>query len=140
MAQSKTTKEKPSTVPALIASVENERRRNDTQVVTDMMARVTGQEPALWGNMIGFDTYHYKYDSGREGDLYMVGLSPRKAALTVYIIPGFEPYEDLLSKLGKYKTGSSCLYINKLDDIDMDVLESIVERSYKDMLKQYPKS
>lgn len=132
--------EKPSTVPALIASVENERRRNDTQTVSDMMERVTGQEPVLWGNMIGFDTYHYKYDSGREGDCYMVGLSPRKAALSVYIMPGFEPYEDLLSKLGKYKTGASCLYINKLEDIDLDVLEKLVDRSYKDMLKKYPKS
>jgi len=140
MATSKTTKEKPSTVPALIASVENERRRNDTQTVSDIMERVTGQTPALWGNMIGFDTYHYKYDSGREGDSFMVGLSPRKASLSVYIMPGFKPYEDILSKLGKYKTGSSCLYINKLDDIDLDVLEELVDRSYKDMVKKYPKS
>lgn len=140
MASNKTTQNDGS-VDDLLASVENDRRREDTRTVIEMMKKITGIQPKLWGpNIVGFDEYHYKYDSGREGDFFRTGCAPRKQALTVYVMPGFEPYEDLLGKLGKYKTGRSCLYINKLDDVDMDILETLIERSYKDMNKMYPKA
>lgn len=136
--QNKTT-ENAGSVDDFLNSVDNDRRRADAQTVMDMMARITGHSPAMWGtSLIGFDSYHYRYDSGREGDFFRTGLSPRKTALTVYIMPGFDAYEPLLSKLGKYKTGRSCLYINKLADVDLDVLESLIEASYADMNKMYP--
>ena len=127
-------------VEGFLSSVDNPKRLADARVVMDMMARVTGEPARMWGtSLIGFGEYHYKYDSGREGDFFMTGLSPRKTALTVYIMPGFEPYDDLLSKLGKYKTGRSCLYINKLEDVDQAILEDLVKASYKDMQAMYPK-
>lgn len=125
---------------AFLETVDNPKRQADARAVFDMMARVTGEPARMWGpSMIGFGEYHYKYDSGREGDFFMTGLSPRKAALSVYIMPGFEPYEDLLSRLGKYKTGRSCLYINKLEDVDQRVLEELIKASFEDMKAMYPK-
>ena len=104
------------------------------------MLRITGHRPKMWGaNLIGFDTYHYKYDSGREGDSFVVGLSPRKAKLVIYINPGFQPYQSLMDKLGKHKSGVSCLNINKLEDIDLAVLETLITQAYKDMKAKYPK-
>lgn len=88
----------------------------------------------MWGtSIVGFGSYHYKYDSGREGDMPVTGFAPRKQSLTLYIMPGFDAYEDLLSKLGKHKTGKSCLYINKLADVDMDVLRELVKQSVEAM-------
>ena len=119
-------------------SVDHPKRVADARIVLEIMERVTGEAPRMWGgSLIGFGEYHYKYDSGREGDFFMTGLSPRKTALTVYIMPGFDPYEGQLSKLGKYKTGRSCLYINKLEDVDLDVLEDVILRSFEDMQKMY---
>ncbi|MCO5207271.1 MAG: DUF1801 domain-containing protein, partial [Anaerolineae bacterium] len=98
---------------------------------------VTGEPGALWGtSIVGFGTYHYKYASGREGDWFVTGFSPRKQNMTLYIMPGFEQYNDLLSKLGKHKTGKSCLYINKLDDVDLDVLRELVAQSADYMAAQ----
>ncbi|MCO5189785.1 MAG: DUF1801 domain-containing protein [Anaerolineae bacterium] len=117
-------------VEAFLHSVENKRRREDSFVILDLMREVTGEPGALWGtSIVGFGTYHYKYASGREGDWFVTGFSPRKQNMTLYIMPGFEQYNDLLSKLGKHKTGKSCLYINKLDDVDLDVLRELVAQS-----------
>ncbi len=119
-----------SPVAEFIESVENERRREDAHTVAAMMERVTGEKPKLWGtSIVGFGEAHYKYESGREGDWFKVGFSPRKANLVLYIMPGFRDYGPLMQRLGKHKTGKSCLYINKLDDVDMDVLEELVAKS-----------
>jgi len=117
-------------VEAFLESVENQRRREDAFTVLDLMKRVTGEEPVMWGPaIIGFGAYHYKYESGREGDWFVAGFSPRKQSLTLYIMGGFSRHEEFMAKLGKYKTGKGCLYINKLDDVDMGVLEELVRDS-----------
>ncbi len=92
----------------------------------------------MWGDsIVGFDRYHYKYESGREGDWFVTGYAPRKQALTVYIMPGFGQYEDLLARLGKVRTSVSCLYINRLENIDLAVLEVLVHQAYQRMKKVY---
>lgn len=92
----------------------------------------------MWGpSIVGFGEYHYKYESGREGDFLITGFSPRKSALTIYIMPGFTRYEALMEKLGKHRTGKSCLYINRLDDVDLSVLEELVTRSVEYMTEKY---
>ncbi len=134
-------KTKPTavSVDSFIDSVPDEQRRNDSRVVLEMMKRITGEEPTMWGpSMVGFGSYHYKYESGREGDSFITGFSPRKNALTIYIMPGFERYDDLMSRLGRYKTGKSCLYLKKLSDVDPYVLEELVEQSYEYMKEKYP--
>ena len=126
-------------VDAFLAAVTNETRRDDTRVVVDMMSRITGRPPVMWGDsMIGFDRYHYRYDSGHEGEYFITGVAPRKTALTVYIMPGFGTYGALMDRLGKYKTGKSCLYINKLADIDLGVLEDLIGSSVVEMRARYP--
>ena len=103
-----------------------------------MMRKATGKRARMWGSsMIGFGSYHYKYASGREGEWSLVGLSPRKQNLVVYIMPGFSEFPALMKKLGKYKTGKSCLYLNKLDDVDERVLQKLIEQSVKVMRKRY---
>lgn len=124
-------------VGEFLAAVESERRREDCRRVVDIMAEVTGVAPRLWGSIVGFDEYHYRYDSGREGDLFIVGVAPRKAALTLYIMDGFGGYQDLMQNLGKYKTGKSCLYVNKLADIDEDVLRQLISGSVAYMRAKY---
>lgn len=134
-------KTKPSrqSVSAFLKSVDNEQRRKDSQELLKMMKQVTGKAPKMWGDsIVGFGTYHYKYKTGREGDWMVTGFSPRKQNLTVYIMPGFSKYQALLKKLGKFKTSVSCLYLNKLDDVDRKVLKQLVTRAYQDMQKIYP--
>jgi hypothetical protein len=98
------------------------------------MQEVTGSEPVMWGpSIVGFGSYHYTYASGREGDWMLSAFSPRKRNLTLYIMAGFERYDEIMKRLGKFKTGSSCLYINKLDDIDRDVLRELVTESVAHM-------
>lgn len=127
-------------VRAFVESVENETRRADAKVLLDLMADVSGEPAALWGpSIIGYGTYHYHYESGREGDHMRIGFSPRKANLVLYVMPGFSEMDDLLADLGKYKTGKSCLYINKLADVDMKVLKRICKRAWADMKKKYPR-
>ncbi|MDH3298295.1 MAG: DUF1801 domain-containing protein [Gemmatimonadota bacterium] len=129
MAENKT---KPTTasVADFLASVENETRRRDAQIVCDVMQEITGERPRMWGDtMVGFGTYGYKYASGRAGNWFLTGFAPRKANLVLYIMSGFTGHAALMKKLGKHKTGSSCLYINKLDDVDMEVLRELVRRS-----------
>ncbi|UZR93233.1 DUF1801 domain-containing protein [Chondrinema litorale] len=127
-------------VKKFINSIENEKRKKDGFSTLKIMEEVTGLYPKMWGtSIVGFGQYHYKYESGREGDFFMVGFSPRKQNLTIYIMPGFDRYETLMSKLGKYKTGKSCLYINKLEDVDMKVLKELINESFLYMKKKYDK-
>jgi len=132
------TKENDASVEAFLDAVPDEKRRTDARAVAEMLERVTGCPPRMWGtSIIGFDRYDYIYESGRSGSLCIIGVSPRKAALTLYIMPGFRIYDELMAKLGKYKTGKSCLYIKRLEDIDMKVLERLAAASVKWMRKKY---
>lgn len=122
---------------AFLNSVENERRREDSFAVLQLMQEVTGEEPSMWGDsIVGFGSYHYTYASGRSGEWFLTGFSPRKQNLTLYIMAGFDEYETLLAELGKHKTGKSCLYINKLDDVDLNVLRQLVQQSVAHMEQQ----
>jgi len=133
------TKENEGDVNAFLNSMENERKRQDSLKILNLMEKATGMVAKMWGDsIVGFGSYHYKYASGREGDWFLTGFSPRKQNLTLYIMSGFDEYEPLLKKLGKYKTGKSCLYINKLADVDLDVLEELVTRSIEHMQKTNP--
>jgi hypothetical protein len=126
-------------VHAFVAGIEHQTRRADAKTLLDMMTRVTGFEPAMWGDsIVGFGRYRYKYESGREGDFLITGFSPRKAATSVYIMPGFKQYGGLLARLGKHRHSVSCLYINRLDKIDLSVLEEIVADSVMRMKEIYP--
>lgn len=126
-------------VEAFLNAVDNERKRADSFAILKMMKEVTGEEPVMWGpSIVGFGSVHYKYASGREGDMGLTGFSPRKANLTLYITDGFDKYGDLLARLGKHKTSVSCLYINKLADVDQDVLRELVRRSVEHMRATNP--
>ena len=107
------------------------KRRQDAEKLLELMARVTGEPPSLWGSVIGFGQYHYKYRSGREGDAPAAGFSPRKAATTIYLADGIGRYDEQLKKLGPHTTGVGCLYVKDLDKIDVSVLEAIVAESYR---------
>ena len=135
------TKKNEASVEGFLKSVENDKRREDSFVVLDLMKEVTGEKPTMWGtSIVGFGSYHYKGASGREGDWMKVGFSPRKQNMTLYIMDGFDSYDSLLQKLGKYKTGKSCLYINKLEDVDQTVLRKLVQQSFKSMSGEFPRS
>ena len=117
-------------VSDFINQVEPEQKRKDCLAIAEMMRQATQAEPKMWGDsMIGFGEYHYKYASGREGDWFLTGFAPRKQNISLYIMAGFKRYEELMSKLGKYKTGKSCLYINKLADVDEGVLKELIQLS-----------
>lgn len=138
MAENKT-RETDKDVRAFLNTVENERKRKDSFTLLELMQDITGEAPRMWGDtMVGFGKYHYKYASGREGDAMLTGFSPRKQNLALYILGGFDEQDALLNQLGKYKTGKSCLYINKLDDVNMDVLKELVQRCVEHMRKTYP--
>ena len=127
-----------TSVAAFLQSIADEERRKDAKKMQAMMKKITGARPRLWGtSIVGFGTYHYQYASGREGDWMMTGFSPRKQALTVYIMNGFSRYGSLMKQLGKYKTGKSCLYIKHLSDVDADVLTRLIEKSWEDMRAAY---
>ena len=137
MAENKTQPTRRS-VTALINGIDDKKKRADAKKITAMMRKATGARAAMWGpSIVGYGRYHYRYESGREGDFMLTGFSPRKQALTVYIIPGFKPFESLMKKLGKYKTGKSCLYIKRLSDVDERVLELLIAESVKYMRKNY---
>lgn len=113
-----------------VQSIENERRREDSLVLLDVFKKVTGESPKMWGDkIIGYGHYHYKYASGREGDWMITGFSPGKQKLSLYIMSGFTELTESLSRLGKHKLGKGCLYINKLSDVSIDVLEEIIKMS-----------
>ena len=123
-----------ASVEAFLNSVENEKRKADGLEILELMKEVTGEPAKMWGDsIIGFGSYHYKYDSGREGDWFLAGFSPRKQSLSVYITAGFKQYDEILSRLGKHKLGKSCLYINKIEDVDREVLQELVEASVEHM-------
>jgi hypothetical protein len=120
----------PAEVDDFIATVEPERRRRDAQTLLELFSRVTGAEPTLWGTMIGFGTYHYKYESGREGDTAPVGFAPRRAASTIYLMDGVGAHTEELARLGPHTTGVGCLYLKDVSAVDLDVLAEIVGGAY----------
>lgn len=136
------TKTKPTevSVDAFIEAVEDSTRREDAKVVRTMMERITGEPARMWGpTIIGFGSYHYKYDSGHEGDACRLGFSPRKAELVLYVLTGAPEQEAQLARLGKHRTGKACLYVKKLADVDMGVLEEITRGALAHMDERYPK-
>lgn len=127
-----------ASVADYLAGVTPDHRRRDATTVLEMMRRLTGEEPKMWGSsLVGFGSYRYRYKSGKEGEWFLTGLSPRKQALTIYIMPGFSEFDRLMQRLGKFTTGRSCLYIKKLEDIDTGVLETLIERSVAMMKARY---
>jgi len=132
------TKPNKTSVTAFINSIGDQQRRRDVKKVAGMMREATGSRARMWGaNIVGYGQYHYKYESGREGDFMVTGFSPRKQALTLYVIPGFKHFGSLMTKLGKYRTGKSCLYIKRLSDVDEKVLKRLIVASVKYMRNNY---
>jgi hypothetical protein len=128
-AQLKTTSNDRS-VAVFLKRVPDAHQRQDAMALATLMREVTGAEPKMWGtSLVGYGTYHYKYESGREGDWFLTGFSPRKQSLTVYIMPGLDKYGPLLRRLGKHTTGRSCIYIKRLADVDLDTLKELVQES-----------
>ncbi len=126
-------------VDAFLAGVIDPVRRADATALVDMLSRVSGAPATMWGSsIIGFGRYHYRYDSGREGDMCRIGFSPRKAETVLYVMDGFPRYEALLARLGKHRTGKSCLYIKRLANIDQAVLEELAAASLDHMRSAYP--
>ncbi len=131
------TKKNDQSVEEFLNRVSDEARRQDCFTVLSMMKAVTKVEPKMWGAaIVGFGTYQYKYASGQEGEWPIIGFSPRKQDLTLYLMSGFEKSPDLMKKLGKHKTGKSCLYIKKIEDIDLKILKKLIEQSVKSMSKK----
>jgi hypothetical protein len=127
-----------ASVSALINAIEEPQRRADVRKVAAMMKKATGSRPKLWGeSIVGYGSYRYRYDSGREGEFMITGFSPRKQALTIYIMPGFSRYDALMARLGRYRTGKSCLYLRRLADVDEAVLQQLITRSVADMRAKY---
>jgi hypothetical protein len=134
-------KNKPETksVESFLAGVKPERRRNEAVALLNLMKRLTGEQPVMWGpSIIGFGVYDYKYESGHSGRSMRIGFSPRKGALTVYLLPRSENKTVLLERLGPHETGKSCLYIKDLAKVDADVLEELICVSIKEMNERYP--
>lgn len=129
------TKPTEESVEAFLNSIENEKKRQDSLKILEIMKQSTGEDPTMWGSsIVGFGRYHYRYKTGREGEWFLTGFSPRKQALTLYIMSGFEGYDALLNRLGKFTTGVSCLYVKKLADIDLDILKELVQKSVDHMI------
>ena len=138
MAKNKTT-ETQGSVTDFLNSVEDEAKRNDSFRLVTLLQDQTGFEPKMWGEkIIGFGSYHYRYESGREGDAPLTGFSPRKDAIALYLNPVFENKEVLLQKLGKHKTGTGCVYIKKLDDVEENILKEMILSSIKEIRSMYP--
>jgi hypothetical protein len=126
------TKKTTASVKKFLSGIKDEQKREDSFKVLEIMQKITGEKPKMWGTaLVGFGSYHYKYASGREGDWFVTGFSPRKQALTLYIMSGFTQYDALLKKLGKYKTGKACLYIKSLDDVHLPTLKQLIKQSVK---------
>ena len=131
------TKKNDQSVEKFLNTVTDPSKREDCFEIMKLMQEVTQEEPKMWGDsIVGFGDYHYKYKSGREGDWFLIGFSPRKRKLTLYIMSGFTRYDEILEKLGKHKTGKSCLYINKLSDINKEVLSQLATESVN-FVKEY---
>ncbi|KZE69022.1 hypothetical protein AWM68_01780 [Fictibacillus phosphorivorans] len=133
------TKETNHSVVEFIENVESPKKKEDAYKLLDIFTETTGFEAKMWGpSIIGFGSYHYKYKTGHEGDAPLVGFSPRKAKISLYFAPGDPDREALLSKFGKHTTGAACVYINKLADVDVDVLQKLITQSMEFLLKTYP--
>ena len=127
-------------VAEFVDSIEDGGRRRDSEILLEMMHRVTDEDPVLWGDsMIGYGRYRYQRANGKEFELFRTGFSPRKGALSIYIMPGYSSYQSILQALGPHKLGKSCLYIKRLADIDLRVLERLVRAGYRDMNRKYPR-
>lgn len=138
MAKNKTTETNRS-VTAFIDEVENAVKRDDSRQLITIFRELTGFEPKMWGpSIVGFGSYHYKYESGHEGDAPLTGFSPRKDALSIYLATDFNKKEELLQELGKHKTGAGCLYIKKLEDVKLPVLKKLITNSVAHIKKLYP--
>jgi hypothetical protein len=132
------TKQTDRSVERFLNSIPDEKMRRDCFTIMNLMKEITGSEPKMWGDsIIGFGTYHYVYESGREGDWFLTGFSPRKQNLTLYIMSGFEEYDVLMKNLGTYKTGKSCLYIKMLENIQMTILRKLIKKSIDHLRKKY---
>jgi hypothetical protein len=119
-----------ASVDDYIAAIADEAKRKDSQALIELLKKISGEVPVLWGDsIIGFGSYHYQYESGREGDMPIIGFSPRKREFAIYIMTGFEQLQVQLGKLGKHKAGKSCLYIKRLSDIQISVLEELMKES-----------
>lgn len=139
MAYEAKTKPTEISVADFIAAVEHPVRRADAETVCALFEEISGEPPTMWGSsIIGFGRYHYRYDSGHEGDAPRIGFSPRKAQTVLYVMGGFEGQDELVARLGKVKTSVACLYVNRLANVDMDVLREMAVRSLAENRKQYP--
>lgn len=137
-AQNKTIKNDAS-VEGYLSAITPEQRQEDCRKVLAMMRAISGWEPKMWGaSIVGFGEYHYKYDSGREGDALRIGFSSRAQNISIYIMPGYNDFDDELARLGKHKIGKSCLYIKRLSDVDETVLAEMLEKGLKIMAEKYP--
>lgn len=133
------TKETDNSVVEFIESVDSPKKREDAYKLLDIFTETTGYEAKMWGpSIIGFGSYHYKYKTGHEGDAPLVGFSPRKAKISLYFAPGDPDRVELLEKFGKHTTGAACVYINKLADVDVEVLKALIKQSMQFLLKTYP--
>lgn len=140
MAQPKT-KPTEQDVVKYLESIEDPQRRSDSLAMDRIMREISGELPQMWvPSLVGYGRYHYRYDSGREGDWMATGFSPRKNALTLYIMSGFSNYDALMENLGKYKTGKSCLYVKKLEDVHLPTLKKLIAQSLKHIRERYPES
>ena len=132
------TKPNRKSVEQFLLSVKDKKKRDDCFAALKLMKQITNTKPKMWGpSIVGFGTYHYQYESGREGDFFLTGFSPRKENLTLYIMAGFSRYDSLMKKIGRVKIGKSCLYIKSLDDVNMSVLKRLIEQSVKYIAKKY---
>ena len=131
------TKENDASVARFLKQIPDPGRRKDAEAILAMLKSVTSEQPRMWGSsIVGFGRLHYKYESGREGDWFKAGFSPRKDAFTLYLCGGIQSHADLLDKLGKFKTGKGCLYVKKLEDVDQKVLRQLVTRAVKGIEKR----
>lgn len=127
-----------ASVETFLSGIADDTRRQDCLTLLNIMKQATNAEPKMWGaSIVGFGSYHYKYGSGREGDWFLTGFSPRKQNLTLYIMAGFTRYDDLMRKLGKHKTGKSCLYVRRLADIELDVLQELIQHSVQHVARSH---
>lgn len=132
------TKQNKASVATFLGAIEDKQQLSDARKLSAMMRAATGSRAKMWGaSIVGFGSYHYKYASGHEGDCFVTGYSPRKQNLSIYIMAGFSGCDKLMAKLGKHKTGKSCLYIKRLDDVDEAVLNTLIEKSVKYMQGKY---
>ena len=133
------TQRNDASVEGYLNALDDPRKRDDSFVLLRMMQEITGEEPAMWGDsIIGFGSYDYRYNSGHSGQWFITGFAPRKRDLTVYIMPGFDRYQDLMQRLGKHKTGVSCLYLSRLQAVDLPTLRELITRSVTDMRENNP--